>query len=99
MINVEELLKPVSSDSPCGEDFTYHPSFQNLETLARGKPETQFSAAEEPDWKEVREAALDVLKQSKHLAASVIATRALVKTGGVEGLRDGLTLVRGLTEM
>jgi type VI secretion system protein ImpA len=99
MINVEELLKPVSGDKPCGEDFTYHPSFQNLETLARGKPETQFSAAEEPEWKEVKEAAVEVLTQSKHLAAGVILTQALTKLGGVEGLCDGVAVVRGITEM
>jgi type VI secretion system protein ImpA len=99
MINVEDLLKPVSEDKPCGEDFTYHPSFQNLETLARGKPETQFSAAEEPEWKEVRDNAIEVLKQSKHLGAAVILSQALLKIGGLDGLRDGIALVRGLTEM
>ena len=99
MINVEDLLKPVPGDKPCGEDFTYHPAFQNLETLARGKPETQFSAAEEPEWKEVRDAAIEVLSQSKHLNAAVILTQALLKIGALEGLGDGLGVVRGLTEM
>jgi type VI secretion system protein ImpA len=98
MINVDELLKPIAGDKPCGEDFTYHPSFQNLETIARGKPETQFSAAEEPQWKDVRDAAMEVLGQSKHLTASVILTVSLVKIGGLEGLRDGLAVVRGLVE-
>jgi type VI secretion system protein ImpA len=98
MINVDELLQPVAGDKPCGEDFTYHPSFQNLEAIARGKPETQFSPAEEPQWKEVRDAALEVLGQSKHLAAGVILTVALLKIGGLEGLRDGLAVVRGLVE-
>jgi type VI secretion system protein ImpA len=98
MINVDDLLKPVADDKPCGEDFTYHPSFQNLETLSRGKPETQFSEAEEPDWKEVRDAALEVLGQSKHLTAGVILTVSLVKIGGLEGLRDGLATIRGITE-
>src|SRR5579859_7353767 len=99
MINVEDLLKPVAEDKPCGEDFTYHPSFQNLETLARGKPESQFAPAEEPEWKEVREAAMEVLSQSKHLGAAIILTQALLKLGGLEGLRDGIAVVRGLTEM
>lgn len=98
MINVDDLLKPVADDKPCGEDFSYHPSFQNLETLALGKPETQFSAAEPPNWKDVREAAIEVLGQSKHLMAGVHLTVALVKLGGVEGLRDGLAVMRGLTE-
>jgi type VI secretion system protein ImpA len=98
MINLDDLLKPVADDKPCGEDFTYHPSFQNLETLSRGKPETQFSQAEDPDWKEVRDAALEVLGQSKHLTASVILTVSLVKIGGVEGLRNGLAAIHGMIE-
>jgi len=98
MINVDDLLKPVADDKPCGEDFTYHPSFQNLETLSRGKAETQFSQAEEPDWKEVRDGALEVLGQSKHLMAGVILTLSLTKIGGLEGLRDGLATIRGMTE-
>jgi type VI secretion system protein ImpA len=98
MINVDDLLKPVSDDKPCGEDFTYHPSFQNLETISRGKAETQFSPAEEPQWKEVRDGAIGVLNQSKHLTAGVILTVSLLKTDGLEGFRDGLAVVRGLTE-
>jgi type VI secretion system protein ImpA len=98
MIEVEDLLKPVSESQPCGEDFTYHPSFQNLEVIARGKPETQFSPAEEPQWKEVRDAATEVLGQSKHLSAAVILTLSLLKINGLEGLRDGLAVVHGLVE-
>lgn len=105
MINVEELLKPIAEGKPCGEDFSDHLSLQALETLARGKPETQsmegsksVNLAEEPDWKEVQAAALDLLKQSRHLSAGVILTLALLKTGGMEGLRDGLAVLRGLVE-
>lgn len=98
MINVDDLLKPVSGDKPCGEDFTYHPSFQNLETIVRGKPETQFSAAEEPNWKEVRDVATEVLGQSKHLTAAVILTLSLLKIGGLDGFRDGVAVLRGLVE-
>ena len=98
MINVDDLLKPISDDKPCGEDFTYHPSFQNLESISRGKPETQFSAAEEPDWKEVKDSAIEVLGQSKHLSAAIILTVSLLKLGGLDGLRDGFAVVRGLTE-
>ncbi|MEO8428820.1 MAG: type VI secretion system protein TssA [Verrucomicrobiota bacterium] len=98
MINVDDLLKPIADDKPCGEDFTYHASFQNLETISRGKAETQFSPPQEPDWKEVRDVALEVLGQSKHLTAGVILTLSLLKIGGLEGLRDGLAVVRGITE-
>jgi type VI secretion system protein ImpA len=105
MINVDDLLKPISDDKPCGEDFTYHPSFQNLETIARPKPETQaFGSSssptppEEPPWKEVLSSAVDVLSQSKHLTAGVILTVSALKIGGLEGLRDGFAVVHGLIE-
>lgn len=98
MINVDDLLKPIADGKPCGEDFTYHPSFQNLEAISRGKPETQFGPGEEPDWKEVRDTATEVLGQSKHLAAGILLTVSLLKTGGLDGFRDGLAVMRGLTE-
>ncbi len=43
MISVEELLKPISAEQPCGPDLSYDASLQQLETLVAGKPET-FSA-------------------------------------------------------
>jgi type VI secretion system protein ImpA len=98
MINVEELLKPVADDKPSGDDFTYHESLLDLERVAKGKPADQFSEGEEADWKEVREKAMDVLRQSKHLRASVLLTLSLMKLGATEGLRDGLAVVRGITE-
>jgi hypothetical protein len=59
MIEVEQLLKPVSVEEPCGKDLSYDPGFLALEGLIAGKPETHFSAAEEPDWKAVRDARLN----------------------------------------
>lgn len=103
MINVDDLLKPVSDEKPCGEDFTYHPSLQNLETLVRGKQKSQFDSEdkpdwEEPDWQEVKEKALEVLGQSKHLTPAVILSAALVRLGGADGLRDGLAVLHGMIE-
>lgn len=99
MISIDDLLKPISADAPCGPDLAYDPAFQRLETLVRGKPETQFSAAEDPDWKELRDLAVEFHGKSKHLTASVILALSLLKTEGYAGLRDGLALVhRLLTE-
>ena len=93
MISVEDLAKPISAEAPCGADLAYDPAFQQLETLVRGKPETQFSAAEDPDWKELRDLAVAFHSRSKHLTASVILALSLLKTEGFAGLRDGLALV------
>ena len=94
MIPVEDLAKPISADAPCGPDLAYDPAFQQLETLVRGKPETQFSAAEDPDWKELRDLAVEFHGKSKHLTASVILALCALKTEGFTGLRDGLALIR-----
>jgi len=96
MISVEDLAKPISAEAPCGPDLAYDPAFQQLETLVRGKPETQFSAAEDPDWKELRDLAVAFHGRSKHLTASVILALSLLKTEGFAGLRDGLALVQRL---
>lgn len=98
MIAVDDLLKPLSDDAPCGPDLAYDPAFQELETLVRGKPETQFSAAEEPNWKELRTAAIEFHGRSKHLTASVILALAQLKLEAFPGFRDGLAVVRGLLE-
>jgi type VI secretion system protein ImpA len=97
-MNLEDLLKPVADDKPSGEDFTYHDSFLDLERAAKGKAADQFSEGEEPDWKEVRDKAEEVLRQSKHLRAAVLLTLSLTRLENAAGLRDGLGLVRGLTE-
>jgi type VI secretion system protein ImpA len=94
MISVEDLAKPVSAEAPCGPDLAYDPAFQQLETLVRGKPETQFSAAEDPDWKDLRDLAIAFHSRSKHLTASVILALSLLKTEGFTGLRNGLALVQ-----
>src|SRR5262245_45682589 len=98
MTSVEDLAKPISADQPCGPDLTYDPAFQQMETLVRGKPETQFSAAEDPDWRELRDLAVEFHGKSKHLTASVILALCLLKMDGFVGLRDGVVLIRRLLE-
>ena len=98
MIEVEQLLKPISEEEPCGKNLAYDPGFLALEGLLAGKPETQFSAAEEPDWKAVRDACLVLFNQSKDLRVAVTLCLALVKLEGAVGLRDGLALVKGMLE-
>jgi type VI secretion system protein ImpA len=102
MINVDELLQPTPTSPPCGEDYSYNEKFMDLERLAEGKKETvmgnETKPAEDPNWKEVSDKAIEVLKESKHLRAAALLATSLVKMGGVEGLRDGLAVMHGLTE-
>lgn len=98
MIVAEELLKPVSDEWPCGEDLSYDASLQELETMARGKQETQFAAAEPPDWKKLRARCLEVFAQSKDLRIAMTLTVASLELDGLAGFRECLALVKGLLE-
>jgi len=92
-MNIDDLLREVSSDSPCGEDMTYDAAYIEFERLARGTPEQQMGdavvEAEEPDWRAVRKQGLALLEQTKDLRVSLNLTLALLQTEGVTGLRDG----------
>lgn len=98
IINVETLLRPIQPDSPCGENLRWDRRFLELERIAAGKEETQFSAAEPPNWREVQDVAVEVFARGKHLRTAVLLTLAALKAEGYSGLRDGLQLIRGLLE-
>jgi type VI secretion system protein ImpA len=99
MISADELLKPLSPENPCGEDLSYDPALSALwpEGL-RGKPETQFSPAEEPNWKEVRATCLELCGRSKDLRAAVALCIAELKTDGLASFREALAVMKGFIE-
>ncbi len=98
-IDVDALLREVAAGTPAGENLEYDAAFREMEEAARGKPEQQMGdtviPAEEPDWKQVREKALEVLQRSRDLRAALALTRALGQTDGLPGVAAGLELVRG----
>jgi type VI secretion system protein ImpA len=98
MIAAEELLKPISDQAPCGEDLSYDASFQALETMVRGKPETQFSAAEPPDWKDLSSRCLELFARSKDLRIAIILSVAALELDGLPGFQESLALIKGLLE-
>lgn len=91
-------MEPVTPESPCGEDVRYDGALLELETEVRGKPETQFSKAEEPDWNSILEHAAALFGRSKHLRPAVLLTVGLLEVDGLPGVRAGLTLLNGLVE-
>jgi type VI secretion system protein ImpA len=98
MIAAEELLKPISDDLPCGEDLSYDASLQELETMARGKQETQFSVSEPPDWKKLRSRCLELFGRSKDLRIAMTLSVVSMELDGLPGFRESLVLVKGLLE-
>lgn len=97
-IDIEALLKPVDETNPCGENLEYDPLFQDLERAAQGKPETQFSEAEPPDWKQVRSKALALLGKSHDLRALVHLAHACLHVDGWPEFSDCLVLMQRLLE-
>jgi type VI secretion system protein ImpA len=102
-IDIESFLSEVSAESPCGEDLSYDASFLALEDMLRTKAGGGVvagveEAAEEPNWREVRDKSSELLKRSKDLRVAMYLTISLLKLEGIHGLRDGLALLRGLLE-
>ena len=98
MINLDELLAPVREGAPCGDDPWATGVLSELETLVQGKPETQFSKAEEPDWVQLKARALAVAKETKDLRVASILVAALLRTEGLNGFRSGIQLIRSYVE-
>lgn len=98
MITAEELLKPISDEQPCGEDLYYDPGFQELETLMKGKEETQFSAAEEPDWRKLHERCVELYGRTKDLRVATAMCLSAVKVDGLAGLKEALTALKEMVE-
>ena len=101
MINVEELLQPVSPEAPCGEDLEYT-AVEELTRAAQITPEQQIGdtvvPAEEPDWDAVRRQALEVCQATKDLRVAVILMHAATRTQGWPGFSGALRFVDGLLE-
>ena len=74
-------------------------SLIELDALVAGKAETQFSAAEDPDWNEVLQSCLALIQRSRDLRVGVPLSLALLMTEGLSGLRDGIALLRQLIEL
>ena len=101
-VDVDQLLTPVSEESPCGENLEYDASFAELERAAAGEPErysgNEVIPAKEPNWKEVRRLALELLARSKDLRVAVQLTQAETALDGITGLAAAVSVIRGLVE-
>ena len=104
MLNVEELLAPVSADHPCGEDLAYSSELDAIEaarladdpTLDQGEWKTALKAA---DWPFVAARCASLIRsRSKDLKLAVWLTEASAKTGALRGMGDALLLVAALCE-
>ena len=101
-MDLTALLQPISADVPSGENLEYDPLFAEMEAAAQPKAEQQYGATiiegKEPEWLDVRRAALELLGRTRDLRIAAYLARAALHTDGLAGFRDGLQLLRGYVE-
>lgn len=94
---VDAWLDPLG-DSPCGSDLEYDNVFLDLSKASEGKPETQFSPAEPPDWTQVHELASSLFDRTRDIRVAILWGRAQLHREGLSVLPELLRLLRGLLD-
>lgn len=94
---VDAWLEPLG-DPPCGDDLEYDNDFLDLNKAAEGKPETQFSPAEPPEWGDVKDKAEALFNRTRDIRVAMLWGRALLHREGLATLPDSLRLIRELLE-
>jgi len=102
-IEIENLLKQITDEAPCGEDLSYDPAYQVLESSAAPKAAQEFGdifvPAAEPDWQKVLTLSIEILTRTKDLRiAATYLAHALVHTQGFSGCMQALLLVQDYLE-
>lgn len=101
-VTIEDLLRDVSADAPCGTNLEYDADYLELLRVAQGTPERQMGStiipAEEPNWREVRDRCGQLFCRTKDLTIAVKLCESLIRLEGIAGLRDGLRVIAGLLD-
>lgn len=90
-------LEPLEGE-PCGPDLEYDPEMLELVQAAAGRPETQFAAAQAPDWQRVQELCESLFLRTRDLRVAQLWGRAQLKRTGFAALPLALALLRGLID-
>ena len=97
-MDLTSLQNPVSDAAPCGADLENNndPRWGHLNTLAAG--EKKEGITQPPKWADVRDLALELARETRHLRLGVILTECATHLQGLTGLCDGLGLLRAWCE-
>jgi type VI secretion system protein ImpA len=104
MLNLEELLAPISADQPGGADLAFSPELDAVNRARQADDPSLDQGAwvttlKEADWKFVaRQCASLVAQRSKDLQLAVWLVEASAKTQGMRGLADSLTVLAELCD-
>ncbi len=99
LLDLDNLLLPVTEHFPGGEDLEYDAEFMALEQDIEGTAEQQMGdsviEAADPNWKDVQQRSAALLKRSRDLRILLIHIRAAIRIEGFAALADGLNLMNG----
>ncbi|GAB3407094.1 type VI secretion system protein TssA [Massilia agilis] len=104
MLNIEQLLAPISEAQPCGENLAFSPELDAIANARRADDPTLEQGAwvttlKEADWKFVAKRCAELIeKRSKDLQLAVWLAEASARTSGLRGLADSLLLIGALCE-
>jgi type VI secretion system protein ImpA len=102
VFDVDQLIAPISDESPCGDNLEYEPEFGELERASQGKPAHEMGdeviEAESADWRSVVEQGQELMARTKDLRIAVLLARAAANIHGPTGLASGATLIHALLE-
>jgi type VI secretion system protein ImpA len=100
----QELLQPIAPDQPCGENLEDTPllaSFDTFRLFGQAKPldappepgeKWTPKPPDSPEWREIRQRALDALAKSKDLRLLAHLGTAVLRTDGLPAFSDTLTV-------
>lgn len=103
-LDLEALLKPISSEDPCGEFLRYTQVYDHIQEARReddpGLPQGVWERElKKADWPKVRELCLvSLLEQTKDIQIAAWLMESLLHLHGFAGVREGLRLILGLGE-
>ncbi|MAC81202.1 MAG: type VI secretion system protein TssA [Rhodobacteraceae bacterium] len=101
-MDLRALLEPRDSEPPSGDNLEYDPVFTEMELAAQPGEERQIgdevTAAEDPEYRDVKRTALDVLGRSHDLRAAIFLGDAVLRLDGIQAFADVTSYIRGCLE-
>ena len=107
----DDLLKPLSPESPCGVDLKSPSHYQRFnEVLRLAQPDGQEVVTGEgeqrkidvvypdPSWREVFDGCVELLASGRNLEVAVLLTVASTRIDGYPGFDGGMAVLRGYIE-
>ncbi|NML61983.1 type VI secretion system protein TssA [Massilia sp. RP-1-19] len=104
MLDIEQMLAPISEQAPCGDDIAFSPEVDAISKARQADDPTLEQGAwvtslKEADWKFVASRCAQLIEQrSKDLRLAVWLAEAEAKTSSFRGLGDSLMLASALCE-